>query len=121
MVTLSEIRKHNTEFATQDHRDFVCVFAGATAGIGAATLREIASLVRFSTFYILGRDPHRYQEKLDELKRVGRTNKIVFIEAQISLVSGVAKACAHIRETAEKVDVICVSPSGMPFQSAVCE
>jgi NADP-dependent 3-hydroxy acid dehydrogenase YdfG len=121
MVEISEIRKSNADYAAQDHRGLVCVFAGATAGIGAATLREMVGLLRSSTFYVLGRDPHRYQDNLDELKSIGPTNDIVFVEAQISLISGVDKACSFIRGASNKVDVICVSPGGMPFQGAVRE
>jgi NADP-dependent 3-hydroxy acid dehydrogenase YdfG len=121
MVQLSEIRKSNADYAAQGHSGLVCVFAGATAGIGAATLREVVGLVRSSTLYVLGRDPRRYQDKLDELKRIGPTNYIVVVEAQISLISGVDKACAFIRKAAEKVDMICVSPGGMPLQGALCE
>jgi NADP-dependent 3-hydroxy acid dehydrogenase YdfG len=121
MVGISEIRKSNADYAAQEHSGLVCVFAGATAGIGAATLREMISLVRSSTFYVLGRDPERYQEKLDELREIGPTNNIVFIEAQISLISGIDKASTLIREATEKVDIICVSPGGMPFGGAACE
>ncbi|KAF1948162.1 hypothetical protein CC80DRAFT_486539 [Byssothecium circinans] len=119
MVEISDIRKSNAGYAAQDHRGLVCVFAGATAGIGAATLREMVGLLRSSTFYILGRDPHRYQDKLDELERIGPTNDIVFVETQIALISGIDNACNIIRGAAEKVDIICVSPGGMPFQGAV--
>lgn len=120
MVGISEIRKSNAGYAAQEHRGLVCVFAGATAGIGAATLREMVRMLYSSTFYILGREPHRYQDKLDELKEIGPTNEIVFIETQIALISGVDKACAFIHGATTKVDLICVSPGGMPFQGAVC-
>jgi NADP-dependent 3-hydroxy acid dehydrogenase YdfG len=120
MVRLSDIRKSNADYAAQGHHSLVCVFAGATAGIGTATLRELVGLVHSSTFYILGRDPHRYQHKLDELKQINPTNTIIFVDAQISLISSVDKACALIRSSADRVDMICVSPGGMPFRGAVC-
>jgi NADP-dependent 3-hydroxy acid dehydrogenase YdfG len=110
MVVISEIRRRNASYASQGHRGLVCVFAGATAGIGAATLREMVGLLHSSTFYVLGRDPHRYQDKLDELKKLGPSNNIVFIETQIALISGIDKACREISAAAKKIDVICVSP-----------
>ncbi|PSN60127.1 hypothetical protein BS50DRAFT_210335 [Corynespora cassiicola Philippines] len=119
MVAISEIRRSNASYAAQDHHGLVCVFAGATAGIGAATLREMVGLLRSSTFYVLGRKPDRYQHKLDELRTIGPTNDIVFIETQIALISGIDKACNLIRGATEQVDIICVSPGGMPFQGAV--
>lgn len=50
MVGISEIRRSNAAYAAQDHCGLVCVFAGATAGIGAATLKEMMALLRSSTF-----------------------------------------------------------------------
>ncbi|PVH95204.1 hypothetical protein DM02DRAFT_691233 [Periconia macrospinosa] len=119
MVAISDIRKSNESYAARDHSGLTCVFAGATAGIGAATLKEMVGLLRSSTFYILGRQPERYKHRLDELKTIGPTNKIVFVETQVALISGIDKACNFIRSDAEKVDLICVSPGGMPFQGAV--
>lgn len=120
MVNISKIRKSNASFAAQGHSGLVCVFAGATAGIGAATLREMVGLLHSSTFYILGRDPSRYGDKLDELKKIDPTNSIVFIETQVALISAIDAACKQISAAAEKVDIICMSPGGMPFQGAVC-
>jgi NAD(P)-dependent dehydrogenase (short-subunit alcohol dehydrogenase family) len=120
MVNISEIRKSNANFAAQGHGGLVCVFAGATAGIGSATLKEMIGLLQFSTFYVLGRDPWRYKDTLNELKRLGPTNSIVFVEIQISLISGIDDACKQISAAADKVDIICESPGGMPFQGAVC-
>ncbi|KAH7408177.1 hypothetical protein DE146DRAFT_733349 [Phaeosphaeria sp. MPI-PUGE-AT-0046c] len=119
MVEISEIRRSNAAYAAQDHSGLVCVFAGATAGIGAATLKEMVRLVHSSTFYVLGREPQRYRDKLNELKKIGPTNEIIFVETQIALISGVDMASAFIRGAADKVDLICVSPGGMPFQGAV--
>ncbi|KAL1606140.1 hypothetical protein SLS60_003541 [Paraconiothyrium brasiliense] len=119
MVKIFEIRRSNARYAARDHHGLVCVFAGATAGIGAATLREMVGLLRSSTFYVLGRHPHRYQDKLNELETINSTNNIVFVEAQIALISEIDKACTFIRGAAEKIDMICVSPGGMPFQGAV--
>ncbi|CAI6341283.1 unnamed protein product [Periconia digitata] len=119
MVIITDIRSSNAAYAAKGRHGLVCVFAGATAGIGAATLREMVGMLRSSTFYVLGRDPHRYQDKLDELKKIDTTNKIVFVETQIALIAGVDQACSIIREDADKVDMICVSPGGMPFQGAV--
>ncbi|KAF1980096.1 hypothetical protein BU23DRAFT_562519 [Bimuria novae-zelandiae CBS 107.79] len=91
MVEISEVRRGNAGYAAQDHLGFVCVFAGATAGIGAATLKEMVVLLRSSTFFVLGREPHRYQDQLDELRTIGPTNNIVLVETQIALIQESAR------------------------------
>ena len=85
MVEISEIRKSNAAYAAQDHSGLICVFAGATAGIGAATLKEMVSLLRSSTFYILGREPHRYQHKLNELKNSALRTRSLLLELRLPL------------------------------------
>lgn len=121
MVAISDIRLHNASVAAEGRHGIVCVFAGATAGIGAATLRELVGSLQSSTFYILGRNPSRFSNTLDELLNVNPTNTIVFIETQVSLISSVDKACAQIAASESKIDIICLSPGGMPFHGAVCK
>ncbi|KAF2788842.1 hypothetical protein K505DRAFT_366120 [Melanomma pulvis-pyrius CBS 109.77] len=68
MVTISEIHKSNASFAAQGHSGLV----------------EMVGLLHSSIFYVLGRDPSRYKNKLDKLKKIGPTNNIVFVETQQS-------------------------------------
>ncbi|KAH8695816.1 hypothetical protein GQ44DRAFT_744502 [Phaeosphaeriaceae sp. PMI808] len=121
MVDISEVRKGNARFAAQAHSGLVCVFAGAAARIGSATLREMVGFLRSSTFYVLGRDPSRYQNRLDELKTIENTNKIIFIETQVALISSIDDAYKQIQAAEKKVDIICLSPGGMSFQGAICK
>jgi NADP-dependent 3-hydroxy acid dehydrogenase YdfG len=121
MVSITEIQNSNARYLEHGHRGLVCVFAGATAGIGSATLEELVGLLQASTFYVLGRNPSRYQDKLKKLRKIGPTNRIVFIETQVALLAMVDDACEQIRAAEKKVDIICVSPGGMPFQGAVCK
>lgn len=120
MVIISEIRASNARITLQGHRGVVCVFAGATAGIGAATLRELVSMLQSATFYILGRDPSRYEDNLNELRDINPTNKIIFVETQVSVISDVDRVCKQIATAESKIDIICLSTGGMPFHGAVC-
>ena len=122
MVTVDVITENNLRFASQDHEGSVCVFMGATSGIGRATLDRMTTMLRSSTFYVLGRDPSRQAEWLDQMKAQAsqRSNKIVFIEAQVSLISGIDNACEQIKATEKKLDYLSMSSGGMPFAGAKC-
>lgn len=120
MVGAEAIIESNAHFSQEHHEGAVCVFAGATAGIGLATLERLATMVRSSTFYVLGRKPGRYADRLNNLRRYAPTNRIVFIEAQISLLSSIDAACQQIISAEQKVDYLCMSPGGMPFSGAIC-
>jgi NADP-dependent 3-hydroxy acid dehydrogenase YdfG len=120
MVKIESIIKSNNEFASQHHTGKVCVFAGATAGIGFGTLRRMVTMLDSSTFYVLGRNETKCADKLDALRNTAPSCKIIFVESQVSLISSIDTAAAKITAAEQKVDYVCVSPGGMPFQGAKC-
>jgi len=122
MVTTAAVRTSNDRFAKSErHLGLVCVFAGATSGIGRATLESLVGMLESSNFYVLGRNPDRFARHLERLRASAPTNKIVFIETQLSLISSVDAACERIKAAEKKVDRVCLSPGGMPFGGATCE
>jgi NADP-dependent 3-hydroxy acid dehydrogenase YdfG len=121
MVDITAVRQSNSQYASAERTGLVCVFAGATGGIGHATLQAMATLLKDSTFYILGRGQSRHESKLDHLKNISPSCKFIFIETQVSLISEIDNACKIIASAEEKVDYLCMSPGGMPFQGAVCK
>ncbi len=118
MVKTATVTDSNARFANEHHEGLVCVFAGATGGIGRATVERMSTMLHSSTFYILGRNPSRYADRLEQWRSTG--NKIVFIETQVSLISGIDVACEQIKAAEKRVDYLCMSTGGMPFQGAVC-
>lgn len=120
MVGAVAITESNLAYAQEQHSSLVCVFAGATAGIGRATLERLATILHSSTFYILGRNKQHHAAWLDQLRATASGSKFVYIEAQVSLISDVDKACDQIFSAERKVDILCMSPGGMPFAGAKC-
>lgn len=120
MVGATEIADGNVAYALEQHSGLVCVFAGATAGIGRATLERLVSMLHSSTFYILGRNKERHAPWLNQLRATSPSNKFVYVEAQVSLISNIDTACNQIISAERKVDILCMSPGGMPFAGAKC-
>lgn len=120
MVGATEIADGNIAYSLEQHSGLVCVFAGATAGIGQATLERLVSMLHSSTFYILGRNKQRHGPWLNQLRATAPSNKFVYIEAQVSLISDIDTACNQIISAERKVDILCMSPGGMPFAGAKC-
>ncbi|KAI1340824.1 hypothetical protein F5Y15DRAFT_378026 [Xylariaceae sp. FL0016] len=119
MVDKITVVRENAAFSSQNHQGRVCVFAGATMGIGYSTLRRMVTMLHSSTFYVLGRSPSRFSEKLTELKALAPTNDIIFIEVDLSLIADIDSACKRLTSVAKKVDYLCMSAGGFPFQGAV--
>ncbi|KAI1391782.1 uncharacterized protein F4822DRAFT_105390 [Hypoxylon trugodes] len=121
MVKSNEVVKANEHFASQRVEGVVCVFAGATNGIGARTLERSVSLFQSATFYILGRSSARFERDqrpvLDSLKTPGC--RIVFIETEVSLIAAVDAASSQIAAAESKVDYLFMSMgTGVPFGGA---
>ncbi|KAJ2991781.1 hypothetical protein NUW58_g2395 [Xylaria curta] len=119
---LSAIIKENVQFASQDQQGpmaggAVCVFSGAMSGIGAKILEKMVVMFRQSaTFYVLGNfsEPTQAHRKrvLDGL--LNRGCKIVFIDADPSLISDMDSASSQILIAENKVDYLCISKDDFP-------
>lgn len=120
MVDLENVVHINQLYAAAHHHGLTAVFAGATAGIGRATLEKTAKMLQSSTFYIIGRNAPRHAGFIDQLQASSPSNKFVFIEAQFSLISDIDAASNKITSAEQRVDLLCMSPGGTPFAGAKC-
>jgi len=115
-------RQYNERFASGHHeRGLVCVFAGATSGNGASTLERMATMLHAPTFYVIGRSSIRFANQRAKLESLNPSCKVVFLEAEVSLISDVDTACEHIIAAEKKVDHLYMSPGLMPLNGAQCK
>lgn len=124
MVKLSEVRDAKTEFArkSRENTGLICVFAGATSGIGKATLEKLVStIVREATIYVIGRSESRFKNQLADLGGLNMSCKIIYLETEFSLISGVDAAVKQILERETKVDYLFMSTGKLPHAGPTCE
>ena len=121
MVSLSTVLAYNTHATISPPTHLTCVSIGATAGIGLATLHRLASIVRSSTFHILGRSATRFDAaQREQLESLDRGNKFVFWETEITLLAQLDATCKGIGAQEEKVDVLFLSAGMLPFNGPSC-
>lgn len=114
-------REHNLRFAnSRNEAGLVCVFAGATSGIGASTLEKVVTMLEAPTFYVIGRSATRFATQSHHLQSLNPNAKIVFLEAEISLLSDVDVVCKQIAAKEKKVDYLYMSPGLMPLNGPQC-
>ncbi|KAI2601730.1 hypothetical protein GGR54DRAFT_71303 [Hypoxylon sp. NC1633] len=120
MVNTSTIIQSNRQFSSQHQSDEVVgVFAGATSGIGARTLERMTTMYHSPTFYVLGRSSSsQFAAQRKMLESLNPACKIVYIETDVSLISGIDLACQQIAEAESKVDYLCMSMGGLPLSGA---
>ncbi|RDL31189.1 Uncharacterized protein BP5553_09978 [Venustampulla echinocandica] len=115
MVKATAISQCNARFASEHHEGLVCVFAGATSGIGAGTLERMVTMLAKSTFYVVGRSAARFVSQRAKLESLNPSCKVVFLEAEFSLLSDVDAVCTKIIAAERKVDFLYMSPGLVPL------
>jgi NAD(P)-dependent dehydrogenase (short-subunit alcohol dehydrogenase family) len=123
MVKLSTITEVNAGFA-RDHsknEGLVCVFSGATGGIGAGTIEQMATILQGATFYVLGRSAVAFAIQRAKLESLNPTLKLVFLETQLSLIVDVDAACKKIAAAEQKVDCLYMSQACFPINVPQCK
>lgn len=119
MAKLFIIRQDNVRFTDEHHTGLVCVFAGATSGIGSSTLERVFTMVFDSTFYIIGRSEAKFATQRATLEGLNSTNTIVFLEGQFSLISDIDAVSKKVAAE-KKVDYLFMSPGMYPLNGAEC-
>lgn len=120
MVKASSISQYNTRFASEDNAGLVIVFAGATSGTGACTLEKMAVMLQAPTFYVIGRSTSRFASQRAKLESLNPSCKLVFLEAEVSLLSDVDTVCQKIAVAEKKVDCLYMSPGCIPLNGPQC-
>ncbi|KAI1752023.1 hypothetical protein F4782DRAFT_502945 [Xylaria castorea] len=123
---ISTIIKRNAQFESQNRQAHqgeydVCVFAGAMSGIGARILERMVMVSYHSTvFYVLwdSSEPSNSHRKRVLESILNRGCKIVFIDADVSLISDMDAASKQIIDVEEKVDYLCMSKNDTPVGDA---
>lgn len=118
MVKATTVRQYNLD--REQDVEAVCVFAGATSGIGASTLEKMVQKLQKSTFYVLGRSASRFANQRAKLEVLNPSCKLVFIRAEVSLLSDVDAACEQITAVEQKVDYLYMSPGLIPLNGPQC-
>ena len=120
MVEASSIIQANAQFAREQHAGVVCVFVGATSGIGAGTLEKMISMFQAPTFYVLGRSEKRFSTQLSKLQTSNPSAKVIFLECEFALLSDVDAVSKRITDSETKVDYLYMSPGLIPLNGAQC-
>ncbi|RYO86190.1 hypothetical protein DL764_009045 [Monosporascus ibericus] len=70
------------------------------------------------TFYVLGRSSAPSAERRKTLESLNVGCRIVFIETEMALISGIDLASQQITAAEQRVDYLCMSMGGIPMNGA---
>src|ERR1700761_6247339 len=105
MVATAEVRSANAALKTK-HDTLTAVFAGATNGIGLATLRAFAKHIPQPKAIIVGRSRSKFEPELQNLKSINPNGDFTFLEADVSLIKNIDAVCEQIKKTVSSIDLL---------------
>ncbi|KAI1853012.1 hypothetical protein JX265_012768 [Neoarthrinium moseri] len=109
MVSLAQIRASNAKLATTLPPGLVAVFAGATSGIGEASLKQFAENTCRPRIYFLGRSEESGTRIRAELQRLNAGGEYHYISVDISLLRSVDDVCREIKEKESVINLLFLS------------
>ena len=126
MVQLDAVRAANTALCQKG--PLTAVFAGATAGIGEATLRALAAAHGANgkglRAYVVGRKKEATEKILADCSRVCPGGEFIFVQVKdLSLMEEVDKVCSEITNAQQEatgtkeasIDLLCMSQGDFSF------
>ncbi|KAK1460038.1 hypothetical protein CMEL01_03037 [Colletotrichum melonis] len=114
MPSLLSVLEHNASLSARK-AGFVAVFAGATSGIGLATLKVLTVSLVSPRFYVIGRSKASFALHIAALRRSNPSVSIHFIETEIALLRNVSAVCENIIRREPHVDLLYMSPGSLAF------
>lgn len=112
MVSLDSVRKSNGSLSSTVPR-LVALLVGGSSGIGRSALRQLALNAHAPTAYIVGRSERNAAPLLTELGQINPRGSFNFIEADVSLISNVDKACESIKRRGKALNLLFITPGGL--------
>lgn len=109
MVTLSEVEASNANASKTLPVGLVAVFAGATSGIGEASLKSFAKHTVRPSIYFIGRSQESGDKILKELKGINADGEYNFIKADMSLLKNVDDVCRDIKKKERVINLLFLS------------
>lgn len=109
MVSLSEVEASNANASKTLPAGLVAVFAGATSGIGEASLKSFTKHTVRPRIYFIGRSQESGDRILKELKEINADGEYNFIKADMSLLKNVDDVCRDIKKKETAINVLFLS------------
>ncbi|KAL2818738.1 hypothetical protein BDW59DRAFT_181873 [Aspergillus cavernicola] len=109
MPSLAEIIFSNAHFGSTSLGAPVALFAGATSGIGAATLKAFAKHTVKPRAYFVGRSQSAADSIIAECQLLNPEGQYTFIQADISLLAVVDEVCKQVSSQETKLDLLFLS------------
>lgn len=118
MVSLVAVRVSNKQIPTALPKNLVAVFAGATSGIGLATLKRFVNYAVEPRIYLFARNPTSAERVIAECRQLNPQGEYVFVKVDLSLVKETDRACDEVKSKEKLVNLAFLSAGELSFDRA---
>jgi len=105
MVSLSTVHASNASLPP----NLVAVFTGATAGIGEATIKQLALHAPTPRAYLIGRSLSAGARIVAECRTLNPNGEFIFIPADLSLIRNVDEIVSDIQKREKYINILFMS------------
>ena len=109
MVSLKLVQQSNATLRSTISGQ-VSLFVGATSGLGLATLNEYTRHSTRPKVYIVGRNPSKLANIVNELENINPQGIYIPIKSEYSLFKNVDTACEELKQREKSLDLLLMSP-----------
>ncbi|KAF2269644.1 hypothetical protein CC78DRAFT_528839 [Lojkania enalia] len=109
MVLLDDVLASNARIPTSLPPKLVAVFAGATTGIGEATLKAFVKYAVEPRIYLMARSPTSAQRVIEECKTLNPKAEYTTINVDLSFIRETDRACNEIIAKESAVNLLMLS------------
>lgn len=120
MPSLEAIRASNAQAPSILPPGLVAVFAGGTAGIGAASMKEFARCTRQPRVYFIGRSQEKADNLIAELRTINLGGEYIFLQKDLVLLKSVDEVCEEIAKREKVVNLLYMSQGGVKMGVGEC-
>ena len=109
MVSLDDVLASNAQIPRVLPRGLVAIFAGATSGIGEATLAAFVKYAIEPKVYLFARNPASAERVIAKCRQLNPQGKYQFVQVELSSVQQTDGACEAVRKKEKLVNLVMLS------------
>jgi NADP-dependent 3-hydroxy acid dehydrogenase YdfG len=106
MVILSQVIASNLRITSILPKQIVAVFAGATSGIGEATLKSFVKYAVQPRIYLFARNQTSAERVIADCRRVNPDGEYIFVQVDLSLIKETDFACGEVKRKEKLVNLV---------------
>lgn len=119
MVAYSTVLASNAQIAEHVSKPFVAIFAGATSGIGEATLFTLIKYVPEPRVYLFARNETSAERVIANCRQINPKGQYIFVKADLSSIKETDQACDYVKKHEKSVNLAFLSAGEIRWEGGM--